>query len=163
MCHILSQSRIADIYICPADAASHESDVYVSQIFSQCLRIICYTGFSLLVKVTVLVSVDGNVKTCGFDINILYDSSLELVSYDNDLDLDVVANTNAIQNGILLNFSSTTDKTRQRDIIELTFRVKNTTKEALPIVVTTNSVKEVSGSDIVDTQYSTVTGVVKVG
>ncbi|MBQ9320967.1 MAG: InlB B-repeat-containing protein, partial [Eubacterium sp.] len=40
--------------------------------------------------VTVLVSIDGKVKTCGFDINLFYDPALQLVSYDDDLDLDIV-------------------------------------------------------------------------
>ena len=112
--------------------------------------------------VTVLVSIDGKVKTCGFDINILYDSNLELVSYDDDMDLDLVVNTDAFENGMKLNFSSASDKTKQRDIIELTFRIKNTTKTLLPISISVNSIKEISGNNPVDTTYSVVYGVIAV-
>ena len=112
--------------------------------------------------VTVLVSIDGKVKTCGFDINILYDSNLELVSYDDDMDLDIVVNTDAFENGMKLNFSSASDKTKQRDIIELTFQIKNTTKTLLPISISVNSIKEISGNNPADTTYSVVYGVIAV-
>ena len=112
--------------------------------------------------VSVLVSLDGAVKTCGFDINILYDEGLELVSVDDDLDLDVIANTEAIDNGVILNFSSTTDKTKQRDIIELTFRIKDSAVSAMPVNITINSVKELVDGRIANADYSTVCGVIQV-
>lgn len=113
--------------------------------------------------VTVLVSIDGNVKFCGFDINLMYDSNLELVSYDDDLHLDLVTNAEAFDNGMKLNYSGVSDKTKARDIIELTFRIKNTSKPALPISITVNSAKEIVSNNPVDTTYSIVNGVVNVG
>ena len=92
----------------------------------------------------------------------MYDSALEFVSADADLDLDIVSNTSGIENGVKLNFSSANDKTKQRDIIELTFKIKDTSKEALPIKVSVTSIKEVSGSTIIDTDYKIVDGVVTV-
>lgn len=112
--------------------------------------------------VTVLLSVDGSVNICGFDLTVLYDENLELVSFDEDLDLDVVANPNRIENGIILNSSSNSNKTKQRDIIEMTFRIKDTSKKALPINISMTSAKEVSGSLINDTSYKIVNGVVYV-
>ena len=112
--------------------------------------------------VTVLVSIDGSVKTCGFDVNVMYDPNLQLVSYDADLDLDVVVNSAAFENGMKLNFSAATDKTRQRDIIELTFRIKNAAKSMLPISLTVNSIKEISGNNPANTTYSVVNGVIAV-
>lgn len=111
--------------------------------------------------VTVLVSIDGVVKTCGFDFTILYDCGLELVSFDSDLDLDIVANEKAVENGIVLNFSSASDKTKQRDIIELTFKLKDAGKTDFPVTINVKSVKEVSGSNIINADYVVVNGLVK--
>ena len=113
--------------------------------------------------VKVLVSIDGSVKMCGFDINLIFDSNLELVSYDDDLDLDLVTNANAFANGMKLNYSGVTDKTKERDIIELTFKIKNTSKSALPINITVNSAKEIVSNNPVDTTYKVVNGVINVG
>lgn len=110
--------------------------------------------------VTLLVSIDGTVNVCGFDITLNYDSNLELISYDEDLDLDVIANPNRIENGIILNFSSNTNKTKQRDIIEVTFRIKDTDKDTLPVNISVTSAKESVGKDYVDIIYSIVNGVV---
>ena len=51
--------------------------------------------------VTLLISLNGNVETCGFDMTINYDEALELVSCDYDLDLDIVANAKAGENKIV--------------------------------------------------------------
>ncbi len=111
--------------------------------------------------VNILVSLDGVVKTCGFDLRLLYDSGLELVSYDSDLDLDIVANENAIQNGIVMNFSSASDKKKQRDVVELTFKIKDSTKTNFPVTLNVKSIKEVSGINIVNADYIVVNGLVK--
>ena len=113
--------------------------------------------------VTLLVSVDGKVKTCGFDITIYYDNAiLELVSYDSDLDLDVVVNTEYLDNGVLLNFSAATEKTKSREIIALTFRIKDTTADATSVYVEKTSVKEMDGSTIIDSTCEFVDGVVTI-
>lgn len=112
--------------------------------------------------VKVLVSIDGKVSTCGFDFALIYDPYLELVSYDSDLDLDIIANDASLNNGVLLNFSSAKDKTKKSDIVELTFRIKDTSKSALPITMNVNSVKAVDGNKIVNTDYAVVNGVVSV-
>ncbi len=103
--------------------------------------------------VTILLSLKGAVKTCGFDLNLMYDEALQLVSYDDDLDMDVVVNTTAYANGIKLNFSGTRDVTRQRDIISLTFRIEGTAKPALPIWLVMNSIYELVGNDPAPAEY----------
>lgn len=113
-------------------------------------------------QVTVLIDLNGAVSTCAFDIQINYDPGLQLVTYDGDLDLDVMVNANVIENGILLNTSSTTNKVKQRDVVELTFLVKNGDKPALPIEIVANSVKEVVNGDVIDTAYTFTNGVVVV-
>lgn len=112
--------------------------------------------------VTVLVSLEGIVKTCGFDMDIMYDPNLELVSYDDDLDLDIITNPNRYENGMKLNFTSTTDKTKQRDIIELKFRIKNTASGKLPINITVKSIKEIINYNPLNTEYTIIDGIVTV-
>lgn len=113
--------------------------------------------------VTVLVAIDGSVKTCGFDLDLFYDPALELVSYDNDLDLDIIINDAIHTNGIKLNFSSASDKTKQRDIIELTFKIKDTTKMNLPIWFEISDVYEVTDSGTIKkVSYAVVDGVITV-
>ncbi len=113
--------------------------------------------------VTLLVDVDGIVKTCGFDMTIYYDNSvLELTSYDSDLDLDVIVNDTELENGILLNFSAATEKTKQRDIISLTFTIKSTTKTATEVTIAMTSAKEIDGQAIIDTEYTLINGVVTI-
>ena len=113
--------------------------------------------------VTVLFEITGKVKACGFDFALFYDAGLEIVSYDNDLDLDVVFNDGAYDNGALLNYSGTSDKTKQRDIIEITFKISNTASGKLPIVLVMNSIKELDSNDnYIDTDYVLIDGVVTV-
>ena len=111
--------------------------------------------------VDVLVSVDGNVKTSGFDFNLLYDSNLQLISYDDDLDLDIIVTSKPEQNRIRLNFSSISDREKQRDIIQLTFRIKNTSINNMPVSIVMNSIKELYNNNPVNTGYVIVNGVVK--
>ena len=141
-----------------------QQDSVVTEIFSDDKNVIQVTNASGNIgdTVTVMVDIDGVVKTCGFDFDIIYDPALELISYDADLDLDIVVNANAITNGIKLNFSSATDKTKQRDIIELTFKIRDTSKAYLPINISMNSIKEVNDSTLVDSMYSIIGGLVAV-
>ena len=113
--------------------------------------------------VTVLVSVDGEVKLCGFDMTLYYDNAvLELVSYDADLDLDIIVNADYLDNGVLLNFSAATEKTSYKEIISLNFRIKSTTANATSVTVEMTSVKELNGATIVDSAYDVVDGVVTI-
>lgn len=114
-------------------------------------------------NVTLIVSVDGVVKTCGFDITLYYDNAiLELVSYDSDLDLDVVVNAEYLDNGVILNFSAATEKTKSREIISLTFKIKDTTKDATSVMVEMTSIKEMDETTIVDSSCEIVAGVVTI-
>lgn len=113
-------------------------------------------------SVTVLVEITGVVKACGFDFDMFFDSNLELVSYDNDLHLDVVFNADAYEHGVSLNFSSTTDKVKAREIVALTFQINKSASGALPIEVNMNSIKELDGNRIVDTNYVLVNGIVTI-
>lgn len=110
--------------------------------------------------VDVLISVDGIVKTSGFDFNVFYDSNLELITYDDDLDLDIIVTPKTAENRIRLNFSSVSDRTKQRDIIQLTFRVKDVSKKNLPVSLVMNSIKELYNNNPVNTSYVIINGVV---
>lgn len=112
--------------------------------------------------VKVKLSLKGKVKTCGFDMKITYDSNLKLVSYDDDLDMNIVINPNASTNNILLNYSGATNTTKKKDIVELSFKIKESNKEALPIIMNMNSVKEVSGNSVINSDYVIVNGIVNV-
>ena len=111
--------------------------------------------------VDVLISIDGKVKTSGFDFNLFYDSNLQLISYDDDLDLDIIVTSKPEQNRIRLNFSSISDREKQRDIIQLTFRIKNTSINNMPVSIVMNSIKELYNNNPVNTGYVIVNGVVK--
>ncbi len=145
-----------------ANVTKNESVVAVYDDSKNVFTVESATG-SVGDAVTLLVSVDGTVKTCGFDITIYYDNAiLELVSYDSDLDLDVVVNTEYLDNGILLNFSAATEKTKSREIIELTFRIKDTTADATSVYVEMTSIKELDGSTIIDSTCEFADGVVTI-
>ena len=145
-----------------ANVTKNESVVAVYDDSKNVFTVESATG-SVGDTVTLLVSVDGTVKTCGFDITIYYDNAiLELVSYDSDLDLDVVVNTEYLDNGVLLNFSAATEKTKSREIIALTFRIKDTTADATSVYVEMTSVKEMDGSTIIDSTCEFVDGVVTI-
>ena len=111
-------------------------------------------------NVKIRIALKGSVKTCGFDMAVTYDSNLKLISYDDDLDLDIVVNSKSISNGVLLNYSSASNITKKKDIIELTFKITDSTKTVLPITITMNSIKEVSGNNVVNTKYTTINGIV---
>lgn len=112
------------------------------------------------VKLT--VSLKGNVKTCGFDMNIVYDSNLKLVSYDDDLDLDIIVNSKTASSSVLLNYSGANNTTKKKDIISLTFKIKDADKSKLPVKIQMNSVKEISGNSVVNSNYVSVSGIVSV-
>ena len=78
------------------------------------------------------------------------------------LDLDVVVNAEYLDNGVLLNFSAATEKTKSREIIELTFRIKDTTSDATNVSVEMTSIKEMDGSTIIDSTCEFVEGVVTI-
>ena len=102
------------------------------------------------------------MKLCGFDLSLLYDENLELISYDDDLDMDLVVNTKAYTNGLRMNYSGTRDVTKQRDILSLTFRVSGGAGTVLPIRISMNSVYEISGNDPTPAAYTTVDSVILV-
>lgn len=110
--------------------------------------------------VTVLFSLKGTVKTCGFDLNIMYDEDLELVSYDDDLDMDIVVNPDVYSTGVKLNYSGTRDVTREREVVQLTFRIKAGAKSAMPVWITMNSIYEIESNDPVSSDYHAVGSII---
>lgn len=112
--------------------------------------------------VSVLLSVGGQVKTCGFDLSIMYDENLELVSYDDNKDLDIVVNNRAVAQGVILNYSSATNLTKTRDVIELTFRIKNTNKTSVPLRISVTSIYMVENNDVVKADYHVKDGAILV-
>lgn len=99
--------------------------------------------------VSVLLSVGGQVKTCGFDLSIMYDENLELVSYDDNKDLDIIVNDRAVSQGIILNYSSATNLTKSCDVIELTFCIKSANKASIPLQISVTSIYMVENNDVV--------------
>lgn len=80
------------------------------------------------------------------------------MTYDSDL--DVVVNTAYLDNGVLLNFSAATEKTKSREIIAFTFRIKDTTATATSVTIEMTSVKEMDGTTIIDSAYSGVSFII---
>lgn len=113
-----------------------------------------YTHGKVGETVKVLLSIDGRVSTCGFDIAIIFDEDLELISYDDALDLDIVVNDNAFSNGIKFNYSGASNINKQRDIVELTFRIKDTKKLAIPIWISVTSIYEIADNSPTVTDYN---------
>lgn len=111
-------------------------------------------------NVKIRIALKGSVKTCGFDMTVTYASNLELVSYDDDLDLDIVVNSKAVSNSVLLNYSAASNISKNKDIIELTFKITDSIKTELPITITMNSIKEISGNNVVNTEYTVINGIV---
>lgn len=110
--------------------------------------------------VSLLVSLNGSVELCGLDMNILYDSSLELLSVNDEMDMDVVVNANESQNSIRFNFSSAMNKKRSMDIMELTFRIKDSTENACTVQMSANAVKSLNDNRVEDTNFTIINGVV---
>lgn len=79
---------------------------------------------------TMLLTLDGTIKLCGFDFELCYDTSvLELVSYDDELSVDLVSSHNSQNGQLRFNYSSgIKNRTKRAEVIELTFRVLNTEK-----------------------------------
>ena len=75
---------------------------------------------------TVMLSLTGTVLLCDFDISVFYDPDvLEVVSLNSDLGFDVIANHIAEDNETILNFANASNKSKGKDILEITLRVKN--------------------------------------
>lgn len=129
-------------------------DSSVVAVYSDAKNVFCISPSEGRVggTATVLISLKGQVKTCGFDLSILYDDGLELVSYDDDY-MDIVVNTDAYSNGIKLNYSATRDLTKSKDIIELTFRIKNGSKVGMPVWISMNSIYEIVSNDPAASDY----------
>ena len=77
-------------------------------------------------EITISVTLTGTVRLCAYDMNLFYDSqSLEFVSMDSEQTMDVTANHIVKDGRIRFNFSSTKDRTRGGEILEITFRLKD--------------------------------------
>jgi hypothetical protein len=61
-----------------------------------------------------------------------------------------------------LNFSAAQEKIKSREIIALTFVIKDTTVDATSVTVEMTSIKEMSGDAIIDSTYEIVEGVVTI-
>ena len=78
--------------------------------------------------VTTSIYLDGIVKTCGFDLRLNYDSDvLEFVSTNADWNLDIVAHHVENESLIKFNYGSSKNRTKKAKVIEVSFRIKDTT------------------------------------
>jgi len=91
--------------------------------------------------ITLTLRLTGTVNVCAFDMRLNYDGNvLEFVNFDEALSLDVVANHVEGQDQIVFNFSSTSNRTSDANILNITFRIKDvgdsdTTISLLPVEV----------------------------
>ena len=145
--------------------ANVQQDGYVRAVFSDEKNVIIARSATAKPggTVAVLFEITGQVKTCCFDFDFFYDPNLQIVSYDDDLDLDIIFNKTAFENGCSLNFTAATDRTKQRDILEVTFRVSQEAEGMLPITLVMNSIKELNSKNTYsDTGYVLVNGCITV-
>lgn len=136
-------------------------DETVKAVFSdeKNVFVVSHTGGKKGDNVKIRIALKGSVKTCGFDMTVTYASNLELVSYD-DLDLDIVVNSKTVSNSVFLNYSAASNISKNKDIIELTFKITDSIKTELPVTITMNSIKEISANNVVNTQYTVINGIV---
>lgn len=105
-------------------------------------------------EVKLILKLDGIVKICGFDITITYDNSIELLSYNDELDLSLIVNSN-IESSLIMNFVSGNDLTTSKNIIELTF--KYTDVELLnTIVIEVSNSAQTNGLDYAAVEYKII-------
>ena len=112
--------------------------------------------------VSVRVCLNGNVELCGLDMNLSYDPSLEIVSVNDEMDMDIVVNAYEPERIIRFNFSSAMNKKRAMDIMELTFRITGTNADAYGVQLSANAVKALVDNRVEDTDYTILNGVVYV-
>ena len=112
-------------------------------------------------QIKVKLQLCGVVKTCGFDLTVFYnDDVLELLSCDDQLDLDIVSNQ--LEKHILVNYSSANDQVKKKDIIELTFQIKNPDAEYTKIHIEMTSIKEINGQFVDDCDYTIINNILKI-
>ncbi len=138
--------------------AAVNADTSVRAVYSDESNVFAFSDTSYLSgdTVTVFLSISGKVDFCGFDINIMYDADLTLISCNDELDIDIVSNFHAYSNGILLNYSGTRNINKKSNIIQMKFKVNNTQKKALPLWVTVNSIYKIDLYEPVVAQYTTL-------
>ena len=101
-----------------------------------------------------ILKLDGTVKICGFDIIITYDNSIELLSYNDELDLSLIVNSN-IENTLLMNFVSGNDLTTGKNIIELTFKC-NDVELLNTIAIQVSNSAQINGLDYAEVEYKII-------
>lgn len=144
--------------------ANVTEDTTAQAVYSNAKNVFCLSSSTGSVgsTATVLLSLKGQAKVFAFDLNIMYDEDLELIAYDDDLDMDIVVNANAYSNGIKLNYSGTRDVTKERDVIELTFRIKNGAKAGLPVWISMNSIYEIVEDNAAASDYHTIDSIIMI-
>lgn len=102
------------------------------------------------------VTLCGKVEVCGFDFAFNYDKSLELVSFNADKDLDIVANNLTDKNCVNVNFSASSNKIGDLQIIEFVFRKKENANKINLFGIDMKSIKKMQNNEIVNADYSVV-------
>ena len=139
-----------------------QQDETVTAVYADCKNVfhIASTQGKQGDTVSVLVRLDGNVELCGLDMILTYDPALELVSINDELDMDVVVNSNTQERIVRFNFSSAMNKKRTMDIMELTFRITGTDSDACGVQLSSNTIKTLVDNRVEDTDYTILNGVV---
>ncbi len=121
----------------PALDSISDDTVYTAQYLTgqeqNIFRVETKTG-SVGNTVTVSVKLEGTVLLSGFDMKLYYDENLlEYVGHDAELSLDVTANKVSGSNRIAFNYSSYKNVASPKEILQVTFRIKNADQDFAPI------------------------------
>lgn len=117
-------------------------------------------------EITVRVALGGTVQLCGYDMNLFYDDDvLEFVGLDSELSMDVLANHIADEGRIKFNFGALKNRTKEGDILDVTFRVKECDSCGTVLRLDANSVICVDPEDVgrfLDVEYTACEGVIRI-
>lgn len=116
--------------------------------------------------VTTSIYLDGIVKTCGFDMRLNYDSDvLEFVSTNADWNLDIVAHHVENESLIKFNYGSSKNRTKKAKVIEVSFRIKDTTVSETTLGIQQVEViaaDETNNDEPTKVNHTLIDGVVKI-
>lgn len=115
-------------------------------------------------EIVVSVALTGAVELCGYNMNLVYDSSvLEFVSLDAELGMDVLANPITGEGRIKFNFGSRANRTTGGGVMDISFRILDTDAGYAAVSLKPIEVIGIDPGDsmkFVDVEYTVCEGVV---
>lgn len=116
--------------------------------------------------VKTMIYLGGQVELCGFDMRLKYDNNtLEFVTMNSELNLDVVANHDAKTGIIKFNYSAIKNRTKSAKVLELEYKIKETTEKATTLTLTPVEIIKTDtaqNNNIVPVEYSLENGVITI-